>query len=81
MLRSECFVECPPDYQKSHDGLTCETRIYPLNKFYAPFPFTCLLTLFFLVIITSWIITKKATLLCQNMIAATSLVMFVCVLF
>ncbi len=81
ILRAECFAECPPDYQKSYDGITCEIRTYPLNRYFAPFPFLCLLTLFYLIILASYLITKKATLPCQNMISSTALVLVVCLLF
>jgi len=62
MLNGKCYTDCPIEYVKSSDGLTCELRQYPLDKYYAPFPFLALLGLFYLVIWASWIITKKTTL-------------------
>lgn len=66
---------------KSYDGKVCELRQYPLDEYYVPFPFICLLVILYLIIIGSYIVTKKVTLLVQNMICATSLVLVVCVIF
>ena len=64
MLNNECLPECPEDYVKSEDGATCELRLYPLNKFYVPFPFVGLLVIFYSVILASWLLTRRDTLLC-----------------
>jgi hypothetical protein len=81
MLSNECFTNCPPEYIKSVDGSTCELRQYPLDKYYAPFPFMAILALFYAIILASWILTRRETLLCQNMIAATALVLIVAEVF
>ena len=56
-------AECPIEYLKSSDGKTCELRTYPFNKYYVPFPFLMLLTLMFMIIAASYVISKKATLI------------------
>jgi hypothetical protein len=80
-LTGECYPTCPPDYIKSYDGKVCEKRQYPLDQYYIPFPFLFLMLLFDLIIFASYIITKKVTLLWQNMIAANSLVLIFCTIF
>jgi hypothetical protein len=81
LLNNECYTTCPQEYVKSYDGKVCELRQYPLDEYYVPFPFICLLVILYLIILGSYIVTKKVTLLVQNMISATALVLVLCVVY
>lgn len=60
--------------EKSKDGTVCQTRTYPLDKDFVPFPFCWATFALFCIAVISWLLSAKISLVNQSFIIMLTVV-------
>jgi uncharacterized membrane protein len=69
LLDNKCLKECPFNFIKSQDGTVCEKRTYPLDQTFVAFPILGTALFFFLVIMASYWLTARRSLVSSSLLA------------